>query len=33
MPNHTIALDIFDEMLDNISFIKLNTYLHLSENE
>ena len=29
MPNKIIVEDIIDEMLDNINYIKLNTYIEL----
>lgn len=29
MPNHILFDDIIDEMLDNISYIKLNTYVNV----
>ena len=31
MPNTIIIEDIMDEMLDNISYIKLNTYIELEK--
>lgn len=30
MPYKTITEEVIDEMLDNISYIKLNTYIKLS---
>ena len=32
MPDHILLDDIIDDMIDNISFIKLNSYLNLDEN-
>lgn len=32
MPNKIIIEDIIDEMIDNISFVKLNTYIKLEKN-
>ena len=31
MPNKIIIEDIIDEMLDNINYIKLNTYIELKK--
>lgn len=33
MPNHILTNDIIDEMLDNISTVKLNTYIKLIGKE
>ncbi len=32
MPNKIIIEDIIDEMLDNINYIKLNTYIKLESD-
>ena len=32
MPNKIIIEDIIDEMIDNINYIKLNTYIKLESN-
>lgn len=32
MPNKIIIEDIIDEMLDNINYIKLNTYIKLERD-
>lgn len=32
MPNHILTMDVMDEMLENISVIKLNTYIQMSKN-
>ncbi len=32
MPNKIIIEDIIDEMLDNITYIKLNTYIKLESD-
>ena len=32
MPDHILLDDIIDDMIDNISFIKLNSYLNLDKN-
>lgn len=31
MPNKIIIEDIIDEMIDNISYVKLNTYIELGK--
>ena len=31
MPDYILLDDIIDDMLDNISYIKLNTYLNMEE--
>lgn len=31
MPNHILYNDIIDEMIDNIMYIKLNTYLNMGK--
>ena len=33
MPHKIITEEIIDEMLDNISYIKLNTYIKLQKND
>ena len=33
MPNHILTNDIIEEMLDNISTVKLNTYIKLIGKE
>ena len=33
MPNHILTMDVFDDMLDNISVIKLNTYIKMSKDK
>lgn len=33
MPNHILFEDIIDDMLDNISYIKLNTYVNLGKKD
>ena len=33
MPNHILTMDIMEEMLDNISVIKLNTYIEMSKKQ
>ena len=33
MPNKIIIEDIIDEMLDNINYIKLNTYIELKKKK
>ena len=33
MPNHILTMDVMDEMLYNISVIKLNTYIKLSNDK
>lgn len=33
MPNKIIIEDIIDEMIDNIKYIKLNTYIDLEKNK
>jgi len=32
MPNHILTLDVMDEMLENISVIKLSTYIKMSKD-
>ena len=32
MPNKIIIEDIIDEMIDNISYVKLNTYIELGKD-
>ena len=32
MPNKIIVEDIIDEMIDNLDYIKLNTYIKLEED-
>lgn len=32
MPNKIIVEDIIDEMIDNLNYIKLNTYIKLEED-
>ena len=32
MPDHILLDDIIDDMLDDISYIKLNSYLNLDED-
>ena len=32
MPDHILLDDIIDDMIDNISYIKLNSYLNLDED-
>ena len=32
MPNKIIVEDVIDEMIDNINYIKLNTYIDLEKN-
>lgn len=31
MPDHILLDDIIDDMIDNISFIKINSYLNLDK--
>lgn len=31
MPNHILYNDIIDDMIDNIMYIKLNTYLNMGK--
>ena len=31
MPDYILLDDVIDDMLDNISYIKLNTYLNMDE--
>ena len=31
MPDHILLDDIIDDMIDNISYIRLNSYLNLDE--
>lgn len=31
MPNHILTMDVMDEMIDNISVVKLNIYIKLSK--
>lgn len=33
MPNKIIVEDIIDEMIDNINYIKLNTYIELEKDD
>ena len=33
MPNKIIIEDIIDEMIDNVKYIKLNTYIDLEKNK
>lgn len=33
MPNKIIVEDIIDEMIDNIDYIKLNTYIELEKKD
>ena len=33
MPNHILTMDVMDEMLYNVSVIKLNTYIKLSSDK
>lgn len=33
MPNKIIIEDIIDEMIDNVEYIKLNTYIDLEKNK
>jgi hypothetical protein len=33
MPNHILTNDVIDEMIDNISVIKLNTYIQMSKEK
>ncbi len=33
MPEYVLLDDIIDEMIDNVSFIKLNSYLNIKEDE
>lgn len=32
MPNHILTMDVMDEMIENISVIKLNTYIQMSKD-
>ena len=32
MPNHILTLDVIDEMIENISVIKLNTYIQMGKD-
>ena len=32
MPDHILLDDIIDDMIDNISYIRLNSYLNLDED-
>ena len=32
MPDHILLDDIIDDMIDNISFIKINSYLNLDKD-
>jgi hypothetical protein len=32
MPEHILLDDIIDDMIDNISYIRLNSYLNLDED-
>lgn len=33
MPNHVLCNDIIDDMIENITYIKLNTYLDIGKNK
>ena len=33
MPDYILLDDVIDDMLDNISYIKLNTYLNVDEED
>jgi len=33
MPNHILTMDVMDEMLENVSVIKLNTYIQMSKDK
>ncbi len=33
MPDYILLDDVVDEMLDNISYVKLNTYLKMDEDD
>lgn len=33
MPNHILTMDVIDEMLENVSVVKLNTYVQLSKDK
>lgn len=33
MPNHILIEDIIDEMIENIEYIKLNTYINTEDNK
>ena len=33
MPEYVLLDDIIDEMIDNVSIIKLNSYLNIKEDE
>ena len=33
MPDYILLDDMIDEMLDNISYVKLKTYLNMKEDE
>jgi hypothetical protein len=33
MPNHILCDDIIDEMINNIVYIKLNTYLNMGKKD
>lgn len=33
MPNHILTMDVIDEMIENISIIKLNTYIQMSKDD
>lgn len=33
MPNHILTMDVINEMIDNVSVIKLNTYIQLSKDK
>jgi len=33
MPDYILLNDVVDEMLDNISYVKLNTYLNMEEDD
>lgn len=33
MPDYVLLDDLIDDMIDNISFVKLNTYINLEEDK
>lgn len=33
MPNHILTMDVMDEMLENVSVIKLNTYIQMTKDK
>ena len=33
MPDYILLDDVIDEMLDNISYVKLNTYLNMDDED